>query len=727
MEPRTAKLVDNAIPTLVTEVPAIEVPTKFEDLLDDPQIVFKSVSGNENRVNAKVIRRLKDKKTAMDRAREMLRNRLNGISTTTTTTTQSPFISVVTKNNRGNRPKPFAKLQNPPSTTVSSLIFASTTVPTPPDNNAGTNIRDKMVAARNRLRLLMGQNPIGITTTPRLSTPTTPTPSTPTKMDVTRQKIIENLRLEHEAQEAREALNQTQLDPSKANLVLQPDPQINVTPKSTIGDVAEPGAEQINPLILISPTFPPGNSSFTTTSKPSMKEILDVTTIRTLDNVLDVPTRMQDTLLRLMQKGLKRDPFAKLVTTAVTLIDTDQDHEDFTPPTPKQNPLVTKNLRPNFDDRDEVEFSPPGSHQSNLLNQLRSNDDGTFEGISAPSSHQSNLLNQLRSNDHGLIEGLSTPKPHQNNLLRQLKPNDQGIYEGISTPRPHQSNLLRQLRANHTGIYQGLSTPPTRQDYLLRQLQRGHNERLNLKTPAQRQNPLLGKLRQGHNEDIEGLQRPSHKQNPLLGNLQRGHTRDQDELDLPVNPLTDPNASRPLNRFNPDGLNLPKRRQNPLLRILRFDKRERILSKGLTPPRYRQNPLFRQLLRTPQRYRNDFLQLPPKMQNKLLAILNRHGGDNFDANELLTVPRFKEEQEELDVFELPLLEDEDEEIEEYEEYEEEYEDHEEVPTTIRHRPVMPKSKFEVLQIRRPVEEVTLQRVNEPLTLKDQKEGTIRQK
>ena len=43
--PAPQKLVSNAIPTLVTEVPAIEVPTKFEDLLEDPRIVFKSVSG----------------------------------------------------------------------------------------------------------------------------------------------------------------------------------------------------------------------------------------------------------------------------------------------------------------------------------------------------------------------------------------------------------------------------------------------------------------------------------------------------------------------------------------------------------------------------------------------------------------------------------------------------------------------------------------------------------
>ena len=140
------------------------------------------------------------------------------------------------------------------------------------------------------------------------------------------------------------------------------------------------------------------------------------------------------------------------------------------------------------------------------------------------------------------------------------------------------------------------------------------------------------------------------------------------------------------------------------------------MSKGLSPPRYRQNPLFRQLVTTPQRYRNDFLQLPPKQQNKLLAILKRHGGDNFNADALLTLPQLPEYDEYENDFE-----DEDEEDYEYEEFVEEFTVTTPSPT---HRPKMPKSKFEVLQIRggRPVEEVTFQRVNEPLTLKDKKEG-----
>ena len=874
---------DNSIPTVVTEVPAIEVPNKFEDLLDEPRIVFKSVSGTENRVNAKVIRRLKDKKTAMDRAREMLRNRLNGASNTPpvpqSTTTPSPFISVVNTSNRGNRPKPFSRLRTAKAqtsgtpTTISNLIQASTTLA--PNNPASStlSIRDKMVAARNRLRVLMGQKPIGLVTTPRPSAPTTPTPSTPTRMDISRQRIRENIHLAQEAEEAKIELliNNSTLSPIEANLAdLPPDPQITVTAKSTIGDV-NGIQDTINPLVLISPTFAPEEGAETTTrapdstttpattSKPTMKEMLnDITTLNSFDGVLDVPTRMQDTLLRLMQKkGLKRDPFAKLVTTAVTLIDTEEDIEDFTPPTPKQNPLL-KNLRPNFNEdidglerprnkqsnllnqlkqnqdgiyeglstpnprqsnllkqlqsnRDSIYegLSTPNPKQSNLLKQLRNGHNGVYEGLSTPNPKQSNLLKQLRNGHNGVYEGLSTPNPKQSNLLKQLRNGHNGVYEGLSTPRPNQSNLLKQLRGNQNGIYEGLSTPnpkqsnlfkqlrpnedgvfeglstpssrqnnllgqlrandeglvkglstpSTRQDILLRQLQRGHNEnlrlkvpprfqkgrneRLQLKTPSRKQNPLLRKLKQDHNEQIQGLSEPSLKQNPLLRNLKGGQTNQNDNLKLPINPIDEPifRSQRPFNRFNPDGLNTPRRRQNPLLRILRFDKRERILNKGLTPPRYRQNPLFRQLISTPQRYKNDFLQLPPKQQSKLLTILKRHGGDNFDADALLTAPRFKEE---LDVVELPLLDDEDdfeeydseddefseddyeEEDEEYDEEDEEYDEYEdEVPETPRRlRPIMPKSKFEILQIKRPVEEVTFQRVNEPLTTDDKKEGNL---
>ena len=410
----------------------------------------------------------------------------------------------------------------------------------------------------------------------------------------------------------------------------------------------------------------------------------------------------------------------------MSLLDTDTDFSDLTPPTPKQDPFLTKNLSPG-----------PSSTQENFE-----------EILETPRAHQDKLLGQLKENDDGIVEGLSTPSARQNYLLRQLQANDDGIVEGLSTPSARQNYLLRQLQANDDGVVEGLSTPSARQNYLLRQLQAGHNENLELAVPSRKQNPLLRQLKRVQNEKIKGLRQPSRKQNPLLKSLKSGDSGEVEGIELPRNPLKDPlfrSEKAFNNRFNPDGLNLPNKRQNPLLRILRFDRRERILTKGLAPPRFKQNPLFKQLVQTPQKYRNDFLQLPPRQQNKLLTILKRHGGDNFNADALLTVPKFTEEDEyeyEYEDEEEEIIDDEDEEYEEYDtEEEEDYEEDEFFHSTsttasparlrvstlrspTRLRPIMPKNKFEVLQIRKPVEEVTFKRVKEPLTVKEKKEGNV---
>ena len=464
----------------------------------------------------------------------------------------------------------------------------------------------------------------------------------------------------------------------------------------------------------------------------------------------------------------------------MSLLDTDTDFSDLTPPTPKQDPFLTKNLSPgssstqeNFEEILETPrahqdkllgqlkenddgivegLSTPSARQNYLLRQLQANDDGVVEGLSTPSARQNYLLRQLQANDDGIVEGLSTPSARQNYLLRQLQANDDGIVEGLSTPSARQNYLLRQLQANDDGVVEGLSTPSARQNYLLRQLQAGHNENLELAVPSRKQNPLLRQLKRVQNEKIKGLRQPSRKQNPLLKSLKSGDSGEVEGIELPRNPLKDPlfrSEKAFNNRFNPDGLNLPNKRQNPLLRILRFDRRERILTKGLAPPRFKQNPLFKQLVQTPQKYRNDFLQLPPRQQNKLLTILKRHGGDNFNADALLTVPKFTEEDEdeyeyEYEDEEEEIIDDEDEEYEEYDTEEEEEEDYEEdevfhststtasparlrvstLRSPTRLRPIMPKNKFEVLQIRKPVEEVTFKRVKEPLTVKEKKEGNV---
>ena len=318
---------DNLISAVITEVPSIEVPTKFEHLLDEPTIVFKSSSGTESRVRSnEIIQRLREKQTEMDRARERLRNRLSSA----TSTTAAPRQLNTSNNNKNDvkrpnkRPRPFSRLNEgqSPTTTISSLILASTTVPTTSSIRSPTStqsVRDKMVAARNRLRVLMGQNPIGLSTT-RRPTPTTPTPSAPTTMNRARLKILKKMEEKRKEEEIQQEIfihNSTNtIDPVNATSDVEDPSLITVTAKSTIGDVQS----EVNPLVLISPTFAPGHPQLanlivntdvplTTTPFP-----FEDTTVRLPDDVLDVPTRMQDTLMRLMRKkGLKKDPFAKLV------------------------------------------------------------------------------------------------------------------------------------------------------------------------------------------------------------------------------------------------------------------------------------------------------------------------------------------------------------------------------------------------------------------------------
>jgi hypothetical protein len=63
----------NNIPVVVTDVPSIESPQKFEDLLQDPKIIFKGQSGSEQAVDTKTIKQLsKSPPTAMDRARDLV-------------------------------------------------------------------------------------------------------------------------------------------------------------------------------------------------------------------------------------------------------------------------------------------------------------------------------------------------------------------------------------------------------------------------------------------------------------------------------------------------------------------------------------------------------------------------------------------------------------------------------------------------------------------------------
>ena len=83
----------------------------------------------------------------------------------------------------------------------------------------------------------------------------------------------------------------------------------------------------------------------------------------------------------------------------------------------------------------------------------------------------------------------------------------------------------------------------------------------------------------------------------------------------------------------------PEEHQNPLLRLL--DTRTNFDENILSAPKYRQNPLLRQLQKHPEQFRNDFLELPHKKQDTLLKILRQSGESSFDIDKLVP-PDYKQ-------------------------------------------------------------------------------------
>ena len=65
--------------------------------------------------------------------------------------------------------------------------------------------------------------------------------------------------------------------------------------------------------------------------------------------------------------------------------------------------------------------------------------------------------------------------------------------------------------------------------------------------------------------------------------------------------------------------------KNPLERFIEGSKQDEQDKTILTPPKYRQDPLLRQLRLQPEMYHNDFLELPRKKQDTLLKLLKSSG------------------------------------------------------------------------------------------------------
>ena len=64
-------------------------------------------------------------------------------------------------------------------------------------------------------------------------------------------------------------------------------------------------------------------------------------------------------------------------------------------------------------------------------------------------------------------------------------------------------------------------------------------------------------------------------------------------------------------------------------------------SSGLSPPDLKQDPLLKQLRRRPENFKEDFLQLPRRKQDTLLKVLRANGVPSFDIDKLKP-PNYKQ-------------------------------------------------------------------------------------
>ena len=261
-----------------------------------------------------------------------------------------------------------------------------------------------------------------------------------------------------------------------------------------------------------------------------------------------------------------------------------------------------------------------------LLRQLRLNPESYQDDfLELPRRRQDTLLKLLRGDiglEARLVERLVPPGQRQDPLLRALIAGDVSQVEGLNAPERHGNPLLRLLRptGRDAKTRDRLSPPNLRQDPLLKQLRRNPSNFRDdfLELPKGDQKDLVEMIK-----EVDGENFPFKELIPeRSGRLQlppNNHPRDPLSKALPDSAQKDRFAGA-----SPTSL------QNLL-----FHGEGENDGNVLDPPRYKQNPLLRQLLTEPQVYREAFLDLPKKEQDTLLKILKKEGGDTFDANLLI--------------------------------------------------------------------------------------------
>ena len=232
------------------------------------------------------------------------------------------------------------------------------------------------------------------------------------------------------------------------------------------------------------------------------------------------------------------------------------------------------------------------------------------------------------------------PKQRQNPLLRLLNPNGKDEIEKNQLTPPLRAEIIRDPEDFQEDF---LQLPQNAQDELIELIVEDSDVENNLiekLAPLQEpRNPLLRILHPNKKDqfDKNNLSPPSSEQDPLLRQLSENpRVYQNDFLELPqrkqemiIAVVKSSDKDSEIDQIISD-----ETERNPLKRLLRPSGRDAQDKKHFLPPSYRQNPLLRQVKSQPEEYNEDFLELPLRVQDQVISILEKEGASASSLDKL---------------------------------------------------------------------------------------------
>ena len=317
-------------------------------------------------------------------------------------------------------------------------------------------------------------------------------------------------------------------------------------------------------------------------------------------DILNTPNRMESTLLKLLEKKSKN---------------IDSSHQDLSiSPTKFDKDPLNKDLR-EFAPNDDYKGSAPRPHQNPFLSLLTpSAMDYSSNIFSVPEYKQDPFLRQLRINPKKFQDDfLSLPSRDQNHLLKMFMKAGKDIEIGQLLPPDYRQNpLLRLLVPNLKDDIWNLSPP---ESGILKEV---------MDSPGKFANDFLLLSDEDKKEVLDAVD----------------HI---DDGSFEINLLV-PNKSERLRILSNHSFEKKdkkeNKKENPLLGILEGDKRDEFDKQTFDVPAYKQDPLLRQLRIHPEQFKDNFLELPERKQDSLLKLLKKSGIPRWNIDRL-TPPDFE--------------------------------------------------------------------------------------